>query len=103
MTVVTPTESRNGVPRSLFRPSWIPSGAKVLLHATRSKGALGYSPEVAVIAVGEVKTVVSGLDALTGLETYREELDLKVDSAVPLGVKDGQERNIIMLVDRLVG
>ncbi|CAB1113817.1 unnamed protein product [Ectocarpus sp. CCAP 1310/34] len=87
---------------SLFRPSWMPSGAKVLLHATRSKGALGYSPEVAVIAVGEVKTVVSGLDALTGLETYREELDLKVDSAVPLGVKDGQERNIIMLVDRQV-
>ncbi|CAM9582895.1 unnamed protein product [Ectocarpus sp. 13 AM-2016] len=84
---------------SLFRPSWMPSGAKVLLHATRSKGALGYSPEVAVIAVGEVKTVVSGLDALTGLETYREELDLNVDSAVPLGVKDGQERNIIMLVD----
>ncbi|CAM9185897.1 unnamed protein product, partial [Ectocarpus sp. 12 AP-2014] len=84
---------------SLFRPSWMPSGAKVLLYATRSKGALGYSPEVAVIAVGEVKTVVSGLDALTGLETYREELDLNVDSAVPLGVKDGQERNIIMLVD----
>lgn len=56
-----------------------------------------------MIAVGDVKTVVSGLDALTGLETYREELDLKVESAVPLGVKDGQERNIIMLVDRLVG
>eukprot|EP00903_Cladosiphon_okamuranus_P020118 g18474.t1 len=84
---------------SLFRPSWIPAGSKVLLYATRNKAALGYSPEVAVIAIGESKTVVAALDALTGLETYREEFDVKVASAVPLGVKDGQERRVIMLVD----
>lgn len=52
--------------------------------------------------MGEDKTVVAGLDALTGAETYREELDVKVTSAVPLDVKDGQERTVIMLVDRWV-
>ncbi|CAM9902690.1 unnamed protein product, partial [Hapterophycus canaliculatus] len=87
---------------SLLRPSWVPAGAKVLLHATRSKAALGYGPEVAVLAMGDAKTVVAGLDALTGVETYREELDVKVTSAVPLDVKDGQERTVIMLVDRWV-
>lgn len=86
--------------RSLFRPSWIPAGSKVLLYATRNKAALGYSPEVAVIAMGESKAVVAGLDALTGLETYRKEFDAKMVSAVPLGIKDGQERSVIMLVDR---
>lgn len=55
---------------------------------------------MAVIAVGESKTVVAGLDALTGSQTYREEFNVKVASAVPLGVKDGQERSVIMLVDR---
>lgn len=84
----------------MFRPSWVPAGADLLLYATRKKAALGYRPEVAVIAVGESKTVVAGLDALNGRETYREELDVKVASAVPLSVKDGKERDIIMLIDR---
>lgn len=53
-----------------------------------------------MIAIGKTKTVVAGLDALTGAETYREELDATVTSAVPLEVKDGQERSVIMLVDR---
>ena len=106
-TVCAPSHDTTATPRipptparSLFRPSWIPAGSKVLLYATRAKAALGYSPEVAVIAIGESKTVVAGLDALTGVETYREEFGVKVTSAVPLGVKDGQERSVIMLVDR---
>lgn len=53
-----------------------------------------------MIAIGESETTVAGVDALTGLETYREEFAVKVASAVPLGVKDGQERSVIMLVDR---
>lgn len=88
------------VSRSLFRPTWFPEHADVLLYATRSKGALGYSPEVAVIAVGERSTIVSRRDALTGLEVSREEVEGKVASVLPMGVKDSQERSVLMVVDR---
>lgn len=86
--------------RSLFLPSRVPADAKVLVYATRPKGALGYNPEVAVIAVGEHSTVVSSLDALTGEEVFREELDVAVASVFPLEKKDSKDRAMIMLVDR---
>lgn len=89
-----------GRTRSISRPSWTPKDAKVLLFATRPKGALGYSPEVVIIAIGEASTIVSSRDALTGVETSREKFDMKVASAVPMGVTDSQERAVIMLVDR---
>lgn len=53
-----------------------------------------------MIAVGERSTVVSRRDALTGLETSREEVDRKVASVLPMGVKDSQERAVLMIVDR---
>ncbi|CAM9409723.1 unnamed protein product [Laminaria digitata] len=84
---------------NLFHPTWFPENAEVLLYATRSKGALGYSPEVAVIAVGEQSTVVSRRDALTGMETSRESIVGKVASVLPMGVKDSQERSVLMVVD----
>ena len=88
------------LPRNLFCPTWFPEHADVLLYATRSMGALGYNPEVAVIAVGERSTIVSRRDALTGLETSREEVEGKVASVLPMGVKDGQERSVLMVVNR---
>lgn len=72
----------------------------VSLYSTRPKGALGYNPEVAVVSVGETYTVVSWRDALTGVETRREELGYKVASAVPVDVKDDEDRAVLMLVDR---
>lgn len=81
----------------------MPANAKVLLHATRPKGALGYNPEVVVIAVGEQSTVVSSFDALTGEEVFREKLDFTVDSVLPLEKKDSKDRAMIMLVDRWKG
>ena len=86
--------------RSLFRPSWLPKDAKVLLYPTRPKGALGYNPEVLVIAGGKQSTVVSSRDALTGEEISREELDFTLASALPLGEKDSKGRAMVMLVDR---
>lgn len=44
--------------------------------------------------------MVSSLDALTGAETSREEVKKKVASVVPLGVKDDEDRSVMMLVDR---
>ena len=50
--------------------------------------------------MGEKKTVAAGLDAPTGTETYRQGLDMRVTSAVPLEAKDGQKRSVIKVVDR---
>lgn len=53
-----------------------------------------------MIAVGEQSTVVSRRDALTGMETSRESIVGKVASVLPMGVKDSQERSVLMVVDR---
>lgn len=84
--------------RSLLLPSWA-KDAKVVVHATRSKAALGLNPEVAVIAALEDRAHVSWRDALTGAETHREELPYRLESSVPLALKDPVDRTIIMTVD----
>lgn len=84
--------------RSLLLPAWA-TDAKIVLHATRPKSTLGLHPEVAVIALGETSTLVSWRDAITGAETMSEEFAYKVASAVPLDVKDAEDRSVVMLVD----
>lgn len=79
-------------------PSWA-NNAKILLHATRPKSALGFHPEVAIIALGEESTFVSWRDAITGAETMSEEFGYHVASALPLDVRDAEERSVLMLVD----